>query len=378
MADERPVQHVEAALRERVKELTCLYGICQIAAKPNKSLDEVLQDVVELFPPAWQYPEITCGRITVDDREYVTPGFRDGPHCQAADLIVSGSNAGRIEVIYTEDRPELDEGPFLAEERNLINAVARHVAMLIARLRVEEEKAELQGQLRQADRLSTIGMFAVGVAHELNEPLGNIMGFAQLAKKCDGLPESAQRDIGKIEDASLQAREVIKNVLAFGRRSTLERVPLDLDRVVRDGLRLLDAQCARQNVRLVRPPAADLPAIHADPTQINQVLVNLAVNALHAMPDGGRLSVRTRVAADSVVLVVEDSGTGMSPETLQRAFEPFYTTKDSGQGTGLGLVLVQSIVQSHGGRIEVDSTPGQGTRVEIEFPIAEDPEEEEA
>jgi two-component system NtrC family sensor kinase len=370
MRRQRGATAVETALRERVKELTCLYEIAQLAARPGITAHELLSEIANSVRNAWQYPEITSVRISIDGSSHDTPGFRDGPHRQSAPIVISEAPRGRVEVVYAEDRPELDEGPFLHEERNLINAVAAQIASIVQGREAQQERLDLQNQLRHADRLATIGQLAAGVAHELNEPLGNILGFAQLAEKCPGLPDQGRADIEKITAASLRAREIIKKLLAFARQSSPDKTKVDVNLLVQEGLYFFQARCAKQGIDLDLALAPDLPAITADGSQLTQVLVNLVVNAVQAMPDGGRLTVGTRAAAESVLLVVEDTGIGMSEEIVKKLFVPFFTTKDIGQGTGLGLAVAHGIVRSHGGRIEVQSAPGQGTRFEVWLPLS--------
>ena len=364
-------QRVQAASRERVKELTCLYSMAQVTERPGISLQEILQCIVELLPQAWQYPEIAFGRITLDGVSYSTPGFRESRQKQSADIVVRDKRRGVVEVVYTERKPELDEGPFLKEERNLIEAIARQAALIIERREAEEDKSKLQDQLRHADRLATIGQLAAGVAHELNEPLGNILGFAQLAKKCPGLPGQAEKDIEQIVSASLHAREIIRKLLLSARQMPPEMTQVNLNQVVEDGLYLLEARCAKEGIELVRSLSPDLPEITADPAQLNQVLVNLVVNSLQVMPEGGRLTVGTLVRKGHVLLIVEDTGIGMSEEVMNQIFIPFFTTKDVDQGTGLGLAVVHGIVTSHRGSIKVESKVGRGTRFEVRLPVTE-------
>lgn len=369
MTADRLSSATQAALHERVKELTCLYGIAQIAAKPQVSLEEILRGIVGLLPPAWQYPEIAFARIVLDGRSYSTPGFRECQRRQTADVVVDDRRRGVVEVIYAEERPGLDEGPFLKEERNLIDAVARQVGLIVERREAEEDRSRLHGQLRHADRLATIGLLAAGVAHELNEPLGNILGFAQLAKKCKGLPESAKKDLEKIESASLHAREVIRKLLIFARQMPPQKTQVDLRRVVEETLDFLQGRCAETGIEVECSLPTDLPEVTADPGQLSQVLVNLVVNALQAMPDGGKLTIRAGACGRHVSLTVEDTGVGMSREVLDQIFVPFFTTKDVGEGTGLGLPVVHGIVNAHGGTIHVESEAGRGTRFEIRFPV---------
>ncbi|NLV39870.1 MAG: PAS domain-containing sensor histidine kinase [Candidatus Hydrogenedentes bacterium] len=357
------------ALQERVKELTCLLRLAEIAGTPGISLDNVLKRMVAALIPAWQYPEIASARIVLDGRSHAGPRFREAPHTQRADVVVRGMNRGFVEVVYLEERPESDEGPFLREERSLLNAIAQQVALVIERKQAELDRAYLENQLRHADRLATIGLLAAGVAHELNEPLGNILGFAQLAEKCPQLPASAENDLRKIETAALHAREVIRKLLVFARQTPPETAPVDINQLVREGLFLIEARCAKAGVAVNYLLDPSLPLVSADPAQMNQMLVNLAVNALQAMPAGGLLRVQTETAGDHVCLSVEDSGTGMDSETLQQVFVPFFTTKDVGQGTGLGLPVVHGIVLSHAGTIQIHSEVGRGTRCEIRLPV---------
>jgi two-component system NtrC family sensor kinase len=367
----------QVALRERIKELTCLYGIAQLSARPGISLEEIMQGIVELIPPAWFYPQIAAGRIILDGRSYTTPGFREGGQRQTTKIVIGGEHRGTVEVTYLEEKPELDEGPFLKEERSLINAIAREAAIIIERRQAEEEKARLQDQLRHADRLATIGQLAAGVAHELNEPLGNALGFAQLAKKCPGLPRQAEEDVEKAVLASLRAREVIKKLMLFARRMPPKKTQVNLNQLVEEGLYFLESRCAKEGIEMMRSLSPDLPEITADPGQLTQVLVNLVVNAIQAMPDGGKLTVRTDAGEGYVSLVVEDTGLGMKGDVLKKIFMPFYTTKDVDKGTGLGLAVVHGIVSSHGGSIKVDSKVGRGTSFEVKLPLTGAPDVEE-
>ena len=371
MVDSRLSQSEKVALRERIKELTCLYDIAQIASQPDKSLEYILQGIVKVLPSAWQYPEATLARLVLDGVSYTTSDFPANCQKQSADIFVNGKPRGFIEIGYAEQKPELDEGPFLEEERSLLNEVARQTALFIERKQAEEDKVKLQDQLRHADRLATVGMLAAGVAHELNEPLGNILGFAQLAKKCSEVPGSAKQDIEKIEKASLHAREIIQKLLVFARQVPPEKKQVNLNEVVEAGLYFFPLETAYTRIELICNLCQNLPEIIADPVQLNQVLVNLVVNALQSMSGAGRITVQTQFYDHNVCLVVEDTGPGMNKEVLDKIFVPFFTMKDIGHGTGLGLPVVHGIVTAHGGSINVESKIGRGTRFEIRLPIRE-------
>jgi signal transduction histidine kinase len=364
-------QGAQWALGERVKELTCLYGIAQVAGRPGIAIDEFLQEAVSLLPPGWQYPDITEARITLDGRDYSTQGFRDGASRQHAEVRVGGVLRGTVVVTYTERRPRMDEGPFLKEERSLINEIARQVGFFVEHWEKEVEAVTLQEQLRHADRLATVGQLAAGVAHELNEPLGAVLGFAELIGKSADLPEQVARDVDKIFKAALHAREIIRKLMIFTRQMPSRRVLCDLNQLVRDGLDLLATRCAKEGIELSEDLEPALPPIVADTAQLQQVLVNLIVNAIQAMPGGGALSVRTRSGPGTASLFVNDTGTGMTPEVQKQLFLPFFTTKDVGHGTGLGLAVVHGIVVAHGGTVLVKSEVGRGSSFEVRLPTAD-------
>ncbi len=365
-------QQAQAALRERVKELTGLYNLAQLSERPEISLEELLQGIAALLPPAWQYPEIAIGRIVLDGHSYSSAPDSGGKLRQRTQIVVGGLERGMVEVIYREERPDLDEGPFLKEERSLLDAIAREVAAIIERREADAERERLHGQLLHADRLATIGELAAGVAHELNEPLGAVLGFAQLARKHAELPETADQDIKKIESAALQAREIVRKLMVFARQTPPRKTRVNLNRLVEDGLYLLETRCAKNRIEVVRMLEEDLPDVVADASQLQQVLVNLVVNAIQAMPDGGRLTIATQHRASTAILRIADSGLGMSAEVRERVFLPFFTTKDVNEGTGLGLAVAHGIVAAHGGKIGVESRPGQGSCFEVEISVDEE------
>ena len=367
----RRVAHHEAqwALRERVKELTCLYGIAQAASRHPFHLDRFFEEVSRLLPPGWQYPGITEARVTFDGHSYATPGWQKSSYSQQAPIVVDQAERGTIEVLYTHKMPDAAEGPFLKEERALINEIARQVGFAIERWEAEQETARLQEQLRHADRLATIGELSAGVAHELNEPMAAMLGFAQLLKESPSLPAQAQRDADKIVNAALHAREVIRKLMIFTRQMPAQKCECDLGQLVKEGLYFLESRCAKENITIKRDVEDGLPAIIADRSQLYQVLVNLVVNAIQAMPKGGTLTISTRSDKANVYLKVADTGIGMSPEVQKQLFTPFFTTKEVGQGTGLGLAVVQGIVTGHGGTIRVNSEEGRGSAFEVRIPL---------
>jgi two-component system NtrC family sensor kinase len=247
--------------------------------------------------------------------------------------------------------------------------VARQVAAIVEREETETDRLMLQEQLRHADRLATIGQLTAAMAHELNEPLSSVLGFAQLAKKNLGDAPQVESDLGKIVNISLYARDIIRKLLTFARPMPTQKREIDMNAVVTEALSLFESRCHKEGIKLIRRLSDTPPIIEADPVQLNQLLINMVVNAIQAMPNGGTLTVQTVCEGESLLLTIEDTGVGMNAETKRQIFNPFFTTKDVQHGTGIGLSVVQGIVTSYGGSIEVKSREGKGSRFEIRLPL---------
>jgi len=211
---------------------------------------------------------------------------------------------------------------------------------------------------------------AAGVVHELNEPLASILGFAQLCRKHPKLPAPAAADLDKIVGATLHAREVVKKLMFFARERPPIHERVEPAQIIEEGVAFVEARARKAGIQILRRVEPALPEVFGDPNQLIQVIVNLAVNAIQAMPRGGRLTVGASAEGDAVALVVEDDGDGMPPAVLERIFDPFFTTKGVGEGTGLGLAVVHGIVTAHGGTIRAWSEVGKGSRFEALFPVA--------
>ena len=247
------------------------------------------------------------------------------------------------------------------------------------------ERKQLETQLQQARRMEAIGRLAGGIAHDFNNLLTIIKGYTELALKRPRISAELQADVERIEDASERAGTLVRQLLAFSRRQVLQPKLVDLNSIVL-GLDKLLRRLMDEGIQMTTIPGKDIGTIKADPGQMEQVIMNLVVNARDAMPKGGRLTVETAnvdldaaYASDHatvkpgsyVMLAVSDTGTGMSPEAVAHIFEPFYTTKESGRGTGLGLSTVYGIVKQSGGYIWVYSEPGRGSSFKVYFPRLE-------
>jgi len=259
-------------------------------------------------------------------------------------------------------------GPLELTQSDEIGQLAEHMNLMCENLaRETEERRTAQDQLRHAERLATVGELAAGIAHELGTPLNVVLGRAMLLSS--EFPE-ARDNVKIIVEQTERMIGIIRQLLDFARRGTSHKTLRDLRDVVSGLVDLLDPLASEANVQLRADlPEREVPA-SVDPVQIQQALTNVTVNAIQASPPGSEVWIRARHDADGVSLVVEDQGPGLSESQRVRVFEPFFTTKEVGFGTGLGLPVAHGIVTDHGGRIEVESTPGRGSRFVLHLPAA--------
>jgi signal transduction histidine kinase len=231
------------------------------------------------------------------------------------------------------------------------------------------EKA-MARQMAQADKLSAIGLLAGGVAHEVNNPLGAILAFAQLLRREKLEEEEASDYLREIEESAIRCKKIVERLLSFARQAQRdERQPFSLNDVVGETAFLVEKSYLPAKVRFERDLDPELGDVLGNPNEIAQVLLNLVTNARDAMPTGGVVKVRTRNLSDGQVeLVVNDTGQGIPPEVLGRIFDPFFTTKPEGKGTGLGLAVSYGIIREHRGRVEVRSKLGEGTEIQVVLP----------
>jgi two-component system, NtrC family, sensor kinase len=235
------------------------------------------------------------------------------------------------------------------------------------------ERIELESQLSQADKLSSIGLLAAGVAHEVNTPLAVISSYAQmLSKQLSSDPQKGAL-MEKITRQTFRASEIVNNLLNFSRTSGTEFSDVDVNQIVTETLALLEHQFKTSNIRVQDELYRQLPRINGNTGRLQQVFLNLFLNAKDAMPHGGTLRVATS-NGDKVTVAVSDTGSGIPQEHIQRIYDPFFTTKATpregqGRGTGLGLSVTYGIIQEHAGQIRVESSPGEGTTFYLDFPL---------
>lgn len=271
------------------------------------------------------------------------------------EALLKGWEAGADEYLFKPFHPK--------ELVTRINAI-------LATMRTAKK---MEQTLLQSEKMAAVGQLAGGVAHELNNPLGVILGFAQSAARRLSPGDPLELPLKSIEREAVRCKALVQDLLTFSRVGKLEKEDLDVNQTLDSSLSLVLAQSRVKNAELVREFSPDLPKLFANKNQIQQIIVNLCNNAMDAMPQGGKLILRTQRSRlddkDAIEIQVQDTGHGIPNESLPRLFEPFFTTKEVGKGTGLGLSLVYEIVRKHGGQIKVESEVGQGACFRIYLPL---------
>jgi signal transduction histidine kinase len=241
---------------------------------------------------------------------------------------------------------------------------------VVRRLRENEEL------LIQAEKLTSLGQMAASIAHEINNPLAGVLVYTQLlSKKVAGgtfKKEEALDYLSKMESEVSRCSKIIRNLLDFARQTNPTFRPVDINRVLEQVLSLVGYQAQLQNVEVVKEFGPSLPDVKVDSDQLQQVFTNLALNAIQAMPDGGRLTIHSSVVDGEVRVDVHDTGCGISKENLSKLFTPFFTTKEKGKGVGLGLAVAHGIIERHRGRIKVQSEVGKGTTFSVYLGVCSD------
>ncbi|MBJ3778223.1 ATP-binding protein [Acuticoccus mangrovi] len=355
------------------------------ATAPKASAAPLDATIVDLFPSAAVIVD-PRGAIRAANAPYrALAGAGD---TLADALQIDAAAIARLAAQATDERPSRVDAHLRRAPDRCVRLSAKPVpgvdgAIIVAVADVTEQ-SELEAQIAQSQKMQAIGQLAGGIAHDFNNVLTAIIGFSDLLLQSHRPSDPAFRDIMNIKQNAQRAAGLVKQLLAFSRRQTLRPTVLNLNDVVADLSMMLD-RLLGETVQLDIAYGRDLWPVLADLSQIEQVVINLAVNARDAMPGGGKLTIRTRNVvhgavtegpegapeSDAVLIEIEDVGTGMPQEILDKIFEPFFTTKATGEGTGLGLSTVYGIVKQTGGTLAVSSVEGEGTTFRVYLPRTE-------
>lgn len=356
----------EDKLKERIKELTCLYEVTSIIA--NCDYDQIhtsLDAITSCLEVAWLYEEDTY--VTLDTGSYrVTTNKENIPLvCLNSVIKVFNKPEGCIEVGYPASKFSMSD--FLEEEKKLLDDVAFDVGNLLERKQIRDNEIAIKRQMERADRLNILGEITAGIAHELNTPLANILGFAELLKSRVS-EEKASKDLDKIVDSAIFCREVVKKLMFFACEMPQHMEEVQLAPILNNVLNLLDPTFKKHHVtHTLSFNAADI-ALRADTIQLTQVLFNLIMNAIYFSPKKGTIGVLVEEVKDTIRIKISDQGPGIPKKIEDKIFEPFFTTKPLGEGSGLGLSVVHGIISSHKGTITHKPNKPKGTVFIVDLP----------
>jgi len=357
------------ALGERVKELSCLYSISKLIMTPKISLDEIFQGTVNLVPPSWQYPEITCARVIMEGREYRTENYRDSQWKQTAEIFVYGVNRAMVEVCYLEEKPDIDEGPFLIEERNLIDAIAERLGRTVERLRSEERVHKNELQFAALEERERIG-------RELHDDLGQVIGFigAQALAAQTRLEQGENQEVQAILDQLIQITQnahtdVRHYILGIRKSSRISGVSTKEEpsssgffAVLEDYLEALRGQYGLEIQVSLPNDWLDSPLAPDVETQLLRIIQEALTNvSKHAGVDKARLLFTQHT--EDVQVIITDEGCG---------FEEIWPSSDATRDdeSHFGLKIMRERAEAVGGRLEVRSALGEGTSIIVRLPRA--------
>ncbi|MDO7172304.1 sensor histidine kinase [Mariniflexile sp. AS56] len=357
----------EIQLKERIKELTCLYEVSSIIGNVELDLiEETLQAVAHSLKKAFQYPENTFVDFIIDTISVSSGDYFPNDLKIQSDIKIFNKIQGELVVrLHNSDAEEIN---FLNEEQLLLDNVALKVGNLLERIEIQKNQTALKRQMERADRLSILGEITAGIAHELNTPLASILGFAELLKSDLDSDKKASDDLQKIIDNAIYSREVVKKLMFFACEMPQEMKHINIVPILKNAINLLDATFRKEQVKyLVKIDAEEL-WLRADSIQLTQIIFNLLINAIYFSPKDGLVTIEVYKKKKQIVLKIYDEGKGFDLENLDKVFQPFFTTKPTGDGSGLGLSVVHGIVASHKGTISAENNIKKGAIFTVTLP----------
>ena len=355
----------EEKLRERVKELTCLYDITTAVLQHGESEEKTLSDICHIVKNAYLFSDDAVVLLQVSGHDLRTAKLPPHSVFQSADIRTADETLGSISVYYPTPNYTADD--FLEEEQKLLFKVALEIGGFLEKLRNAETREQMQRSIERVDRLNILGEIAAGIAHELNTPLGNILGYAELIKN-QNKNHQVEQDLHKIISAAMHSREIVKKMMFFSCEMPQRLEHLDLKPIIAEAISLLGPSFKKKNLSYsFNAPEATIKST-IDSIQFTQVLFNVILNAIYASPEHSEVAIDVVNEDDMVLVRISDVGPGIPPEQKPRIFEPFFTTKPIGEGTGLGLSVVHGILKSHRGSISVSDNTPSGAIFDIRLP----------
>lgn len=357
---------IEKKLEERIKELSCLYEVSSALRKHTDSIADTLWEICYSTQRAWMFSDIAIVHLKYEDHEFITSGIPDKNISQESIITVAGEAKGFLKIYY--DLGLHPAAYFLEEEQKLLDKIALEIEQFFERQDTKKKEEVLRRSAERNDRLSILGEITAGIAHELNTPLGNILGFSELIKS-QTKDKQVQADSEKIIKAAIYSREVVKKLMFFACEMPQNKKWILVKPVIEQALRLLGQNFKKAQVHYEFRIDNNQLKAQLDSIQFTQILFNLLINAIYVSPPKGKITIEIKSNSEAFEMRIIDQGPGIPEKLKSKIFEPFFTTKPVGEGSGLGLSVVHGIIKSHRGEIVTFDNPPAGTVFQINLPL---------
>ena len=355
---------------QKAKEIVCLYKIKSLALVPEITIEQYLEKVVRIIASTWAFNHFAQARVKCCSYEAKTKHFTESILSMRTDLFNHDKVMGFLEITYPQTILVQAEYPFLQVEKQLIKNIASELSKTLQQWFMNRDNSQYVKQLRHTDRLATLGQLVSGIATQLNEPLNDILGFAELLATNDSLDDNAKNDLNEIINASLSVRDIVKKLMHFSGEVASKIEKVDVNESIKTALFLLQARSNRLDIEVKLYLSQEMPSILIDFSQFHQILVNILLNAEQAIKNKkGIIEISTEINENSVILTISDNGEGIPEELKDVIFRPLFSTKQENIGTGIGLSVAKELVEASGGTISYQSTRDVGTIFTLTFPI---------
>ncbi|WP_051254055.1 sensor histidine kinase [Arenibacter latericius] len=361
------IKPAEERLKERIKELTCMYEVTSIIVNCDyDQMENALKGIMRCLQKAWKHNKDAHVELITDQYSFKTNGFPDQAVSLKANIEVFNKKTGSIQVVYPS--PEYATTDFLPEEKKLLKNICLEVGNLLERKQIKDNEELIKRKMEHADRLSILGEITAGMAHELNTPLANILGFSELLKTRIKNDQQATRDLEKIINSAIFSREVVKKLMFFACEMPQQMEVADIVPIISDAFNLMQPSLKGKKIEGKLTFSKEAILLKVDAIQLTQVIFNLMLNAIYFAPLKSTISIKITDKEKSVEIKVKDQGPGIDSKISNKIFQPFFSTKPTGEGAGLGLSVVHGIIKSHKGFIKYLPNKPKGAIFVIQFP----------
>lgn len=357
----------EEILQERIKELSCLYDVSTVIVQHEGAVLDTLNKICSILKNAWRFSDDSIIELKLDSYYHCTAELPEHTVFQKSIITVFNEEFGYVKVHYPS--VQFTEKHFLEDEEKLLNKVSSDISVFYERHLNKGKQELLKRSAERVDRLSILGEITAGIAHELNTPLGNILGFAEFINERSEEKQS-QMDSAKIIKAAIYSREVVKKLMFFSCEMPQHMRFVKIIPIVSEALSLLGPNFKKASLSYELDFEDVALEAQLDTIQLTQVLFNILINSIYASPQNSVIKVKIYCIENSFFIEISDQGTGIDAAIKSKIFEPFFTTKAIGEGSGLGLSVVHGIVKSHKGDITTFDNNPKGTVFQVRLPLS--------